>query len=56
MINPKNSHKDLKGALKINITIIQKYIKIFSIKIRNEMYKFTTWDNQGILNNLEKIS
>ena len=32
MINPKNSPKDLKGVLKINFTMLQKYIKIISIK------------------------
>ena len=32
MINPKKSPKDLKGVLKINFTMSQKYIKIFPIK------------------------
>ena len=31
-INPKNSHKDLKGVLEINFTTLQKYIKIIPIK------------------------
>ena len=32
MINPENSRKDLKGVLKINFTMLQKYIKIIPIK------------------------
>ena len=31
-INPENSHKELKGVLKINFTLSQKYIKIIPIK------------------------
>ena len=30
-INPKNSHKDLKGVLKIKFNMLQKYIKIIAI-------------------------
>ena len=32
MINPKKSHKDLKGILKINFTMLQQYTKIIPIK------------------------
>ena len=44
MINPKSSPKDLERVLKINFTMLQKYVKTIPNKyaVKYILYNFTT--------------
>ena len=54
MINPKNSHEDLKGASIINFTILKKYIKIILIKYAMKCISSQHGNSQGIVNHIDK--
>ena len=54
MINPKNSHKDLKGVLKINFTMLQKYIKTIPIEYAVKYITLQHGSNQGLVNHIDK--
>ena len=51
---PKKSHKDLKGVLKINFTMLQKYIKIIPIKYAVKYITLQHGNNQGLVNHIDK--
>ena len=53
-INPKYIHKDLKGVLKINFTMLQKYIKIIPIKYAVKYITLQHGSNQGLVNHKDK--
>ena len=53
-INPKNCHKDPKGVLKINFTMLQKYIKIIPIKHAAKYITLKYGNNQGLVNHIDK--
>ena len=54
MINPKNSHKDLNGVLKINFTMLEKYIKILPIKYARKFITLQQGNNHGLVNQIDK--
>ena len=53
-INSKNSHKDLKGVLKNNFTMLQKYIKIIPIKYAVKYITLQHGNNQSLVNHIDK--
>ena len=53
-INAKNRHKDLKGYLKINFTMLQMYIKINPIKYAMKYITLQHGNNQGLVNHIDK--
>ena len=53
-IIPKNSHKDLKGVLKIMFIMLQKYIKIVAKKYAVKYITLQHRNNKGLVNHLDK--
>ena len=53
-IIPKNSHYDFKGVLKINFTLLQKYIKINPINSAVKYINSQLGNNQGLVNPIDK--
>ena len=54
MINPENSRKDLKGVLKINFTMLQKYIKIIPVDYAVKYITLQHGNNQSLVNHIDK--
>ena len=54
MINPKNRHTDRKNVLKINFTMLQKYIKIIPNKCVVKYITLQHGNNQGVVNHIDK--